>query len=135
MKFILYFLIFFIFNANVYSQINKKLLNSWKIDNYSIFNKNTKKNISGEELQSYPFFDVFSESTSLKISKDGKLYMYYNQENNINYKIKGNEFYIYFAESNHKQSYIVYEFKLENQKLTLYREDPLIKESYSFTIN
>lgn len=124
------FLLFLFSSVQSQAKIPNNLIGNWNLVNV----QRTFTNASDKDKGYYFFYDTYNEHKAIEINVLGKIRIWRMKAFQFyDLAVSQNEFKIimYNADKS-KNSYTLYEYKLEQGMLILTREDPMIKEVYTF---
>ena len=131
-KYVMLFTILLFFSYNLIAQNDQSsaIIGNWTLINVDRNFKNSE--ISDEA--NYLFLDAYANH-SLVTFNASKIDLFRHSKNvSYDYSITANELTIvFYSTDKSKKSITVYSYKIENNKLILTREDPILIEKYTFT--
>jgi hypothetical protein len=70
----------------------------------------------------------------VRIGEDQVSFVRDGEERSARYEVKSGEFWMHFESPEGKKSYTVYQYEKVPAGFRIYREDPYIRESYTFKL-
>ncbi|MEI6311033.1 MAG: hypothetical protein WCP57_02130 [Bacteroidota bacterium] len=120
-----------ILNAQANSNKSSQILGSWELKQVD------RKFTNPDELnkENYFFYDAYTNHSLVNFTTTGMINLYRNkQEKSYEYKLTDTELIItFYSADKSKVSATYYSYKLEGNTFRIWRKDPMMSESYTFT--
>ncbi len=125
-------LFLFSFCLTLSAQSQKISGTKWEAKTYELETAEGEEKL---EITNSIWRDVFAGLTHLHLKRDGSLsFTTDGNPTQSTWEIQDGTFRVSFTNHRGKISYTVYNYSLSGKDLTLTREDPIIKETYVFTL-